>query len=307
MILSASAACFRTRTARGFSFRYLSFNMRGLTKLLLMLENNGNARGDACGDAACGDSNGGGAIHSEEDLFGFSSDSQQPPADIYNQADLDLIAAFFSISFKSNMLEKTARRFYELNANAFTAFIHAWMSELPIEKEILAFGRNVLAARDKREAEKAANDRGNDDTRIVLNTAGKVQFEIHRMYGILRFFPGSEGEYIARCAPDFLILPALGAYFTVRFGETPWVIIDEKRALVLSRLRSNSDEEGLPRRTEIQILDGPLAEKSGRNTDEWEDLWRHYHKTINNESRNNPDLQRQFMPKRYWKYLPEVK
>jgi uracil-DNA glycosylase len=267
--------------------------MRGLTKLLLMLENDGN-------DA------GGGAINGEEDLFGFSSGSQQPPVQKYNQADLELIANFFSISFNSNLLEKPARRFYELNANAFTAFIHAWMSELSIEKDILAFGRGILSAHDKHEAEITANDRGNDGTRTVLNTAGKVQFEIHRMYGILRFFPGGEGEYIARCAPDFLILPALGGYFSMRFGETPWVIIDEKRGLILSRLRNNSDEEGLPRRTEIQISDGPLAEKSGGNTDEWEDLWRHYHKTINNESRNNPDLQRQLMPKRYWKYLPEV-
>jgi len=177
------------------------------------------------------------------------------------------------------------------------------MSELPIEKEILAFGRGILSARDRHEAKIAANDRGNEDTRTVLNTAGKVQFEIHRMYGILRFFPGGEGEYVARCAPDFLILPALGSYFTVRFGDTPWVIIDEKRGLILSRFA----EEGLPPKTEIQILDGPLAAKSGSNTDEWEDLWRHYHKTINNESRKNPDLQRQFMPKRYWKYLPEVK
>jgi probable DNA metabolism protein len=268
--------------------------MRGLTKLLLMLENNENAADDS-------------VTNGEEDLFGFSSDSQQVSANRYNKADLELISSFYSISFNSNMLEKSALRFYELNADAFTAFIQAWMSELPIEKEILAFGHNVLSAQDKREAEIAANDRGNEDTRAVLNASGKVQFEIHRMYGILRFFPGSEGEYIARCSPDFLILPGLGGYFTVRFGDTPWVIIDEKRGLILSRLRSNSDEEGLPRKTEIQILDGPPLEKTGYKTDEWEDLWRHYHKTINNESRNNPDLQRQLMPKRYWKYLPEVK
>ena len=43
-----------------------------------------------------------------------------------------------------------------------------------------------------------------------------------------------------------------------------------------------------------------------RPAGEWEDLWRLYHKTINNESRNNPDLQKQFMPKRYWKYLTEM-
>ena len=262
--------------------------MGDLTKLLLMLEN----------DETCANS-----TFCDEDLFGHPSGLQQPAAHKYNQSDLDLIADFYSNKFNSSALEKPARRFFEMNADAFTAFIHAWMSELPIEKEMLAFGRKVLAAHDKRKAEIAANDRGSDDARTVLNAAGKVQFEIHRMYGLLRFSPGDEGEYIARFSPDFLILPALGGYFTARFGETSWVIIDEKRGLILSRL---SAEAGLPRKTEIQIMNAIPAENLASNADEWEDLWRHYHKTINNESRNNPDLQRQLMPKRYWKYLPEV-
>jgi probable DNA metabolism protein len=45
--------------------------------------------------------------------------------------------------------------------------------------------------------------------------------------------------------------------------------------------------------------------KGSENNDEWEELWKHYHKTINNEDRDNPGLQKQLMPKRYWKYLPE--
>jgi len=239
----------------------------------------------------------------EEDLFGSPSGFQQPSARAYNRADIELIADFYSVRFNSGVLENTARRFYELNAEAFTAFIKAWMSELPIEAEMLAFGRKILAARDRREAEIAAADYGNNEARAVLGAALKVQNEIHRMYGLLRFSPGAEGEYIARCAPDFLILPALGEYFNARFGETPWVIIDEKRGLVLSRLDT---ETASLRRAEIQIIDAPVAEKLKCGADEWEDLWRHYHKTVNNESRNNPGLQRQFMPKRYWKYLPEV-
>jgi probable DNA metabolism protein len=258
---------------------------KGLNKLFLMLENN-----ETC--AAC-----------DGELFGFSSALQPPSVHSYNQADIELIASFYSSGFNPCSLEKPARRLFELSANAFSAFIHAWMSELPLEAEMLAFGRKVMAAQDGREAERAACDRGNDDTRTILEAAGKVQFEIHRLYGLLRFFPGGDGEYIARCAPDFLVLPALGEYFTARFGETPWAIIDEKRGLVLSRLNSESE---LPRRAEIQVLDAPPAENSGCNADEWEELWRHYHKTINNESRNNPNLQRQFMPKRYWKYLPEM-
>jgi len=123
----------------------------------------------------------------------------------------------------------------------------------------------------------------------------KFQHEIHRMMGLLRFTPDNNGEFTAKCEPDYFILPNLAEYFTARFGETPWSIIDEKRGLRLRRLPGK----------EAEIT--PYKEESDKEkSDEWEELWKHYHKTINNEDRTNPDLQRQFMPKRYWKYLPEV-
>jgi hypothetical protein len=238
-----------------------------------------------------------------EDLFGFE---QVPNPFQYEQADLDFIAGFFSSGFNLDGLEEPARSFFELSVNAFGAFVHAWMSELPIETEIAGFGRRVIKAADacrggmeekRRAAETAACDRGEADTLAVLNAAFKVQHEIDRMTGLLRFSPNSHGVYIARFAPDFLVLPALGEYFTARFGETAWQIIDEKRSLCLRR-----------RAGERPILfkkEKSLRESAGKG-DEWEDLWRLYHKTINNESRNNPALQRQFMPKRHWKYLPEM-
>ena len=122
----------------------------------------------------------------------------------------------------------------------------------------------------------------------------RVQHEIHRMMGLLRFVPNKDGEFIAKCAPDHFILPALADYFTARFGDTPWSIIDEKRGL---RMRRLPGEE-----VKITCLENDVPTAS----DEWEELWKHYHKTINNEDRHNPGVQKQFMPKRYWKYLPEI-
>ena len=124
----------------------------------------------------------------------------------------------------------------------------------------------------------------------------KVWHEVHRMMGLLRFTPNEDGEFIAKCATDHYILPALAPFFTARFGETPWSIIDEKRGMVLRRLPGQQ--------AKIFELDENSALETAVN-DEWEELWKHYHKTINNESRNNPKLQRQLMPQRYWKYLPE--
>jgi probable DNA metabolism protein len=115
--------------------------------------------------------------------------------------------------------------------------------------------------------------------------------------GLLRFCPDTHGAYIARCEPDHLTLPALGPHFRERFGQTPWAIIDEKRRLGIGCSGA-----------ELAFFitgEGP-ASLENQPDSEWENLWRHYHKTINNESRNNPDLQRRFMPQRYWKYLTEL-
>ena len=125
----------------------------------------------------------------------------------------------------------------------------------------------------------------------------KVQREIHRMMELLRFTPNADGEFIAKCAPDHFILPALAGHFTARFGETAWSIIDEKRELCLRRLPGEQTKIFTLKENSANCVSG---------TDEWEELWKHYHKTINNESRDNPDLQRQLMPKRYWKYLVEM-
>ena len=240
-----------------------------------------------------------------EDLFGFTAET--PDFRKYEQADLDFIAGFFSSGFNVTALEEPVRAFFELSVNAFGAFVHAWMSELPIEAEIAGFGRRVIAAADealggaeekRRAAETAAADRGSADTLAVLTAAYKVEREIDRMRGLLRFSPDTQGVYIAGCAPDFLVLPALGEYFSERFGETAWAVIDEKRGLCLRRRAGEQ--------AKITLLEENFSGGRAFSGDEWEDLWRHYHKTINNESRKNPSLQRQFMPKRYWKYLPEM-
>ena len=239
-----------------------------------------------------------GAGASECDLFGLA---YAPDIFQYEQADIDLLVLYFSDGFDSSYLSGPVRRLFELSFNAFDLFLHAWLSELPVEKETVRFGKRVLAVAEgaaaseqKSLAEYAAADRGDPDTLAVLSAAYKVQYEIDRMRGLLRFIPRND-VYAARCAPDHFVLPALARHFSARFGETSWAITDEKRGLCLSRVPPSPTK--LARDTEG-------AKDAGGG--EWEELWRHYHSTINNEQRNNPNLQRRFMPKRYWKYLPEM-
>ena len=240
------------------------------------------------------------AAKEETECFNETSCSSR----VYEQNETDLLCDYFSNRFNIFSFNENARNFYELSASAFDTVLHAWMSELPIEREITAFGGKVFAAakavsggrEEKRKAaDNTMNDRGNADVLTVLNAAEKVQHEAHRIMGLLRFSPNKDGQFIARCAPDHFILPSLGEYFTARFGETAWAIIDEKRKLCLRRKIG-----------EYPIITAEQVGEDCNTTDEWEELWKHYHKTINNEERQNPQLQRQFMPKRYWKYLPEA-
>ena len=197
---------------------------------------------------------------------------------------------------------------FELSVEAYYAALYASMSELPIEGEISRFvakvakaGKAAKSGGERAAAGRAAGDRGDPDALTVLRAAGKVRHEIHRLIGLLRFELEPNGVYTARCAPDHYVLPALSEHFTLRFGETPWAIIDEKRKLCLRR-------EGGGSARLVPWSPDPKATIPEKSTsDSWEDLWRLYHRSINNEARKNLRLQRQFMPERYQKFLTEFK
>jgi hypothetical protein len=242
------------------------------------------------------------------DLFAETGNEETLFAD-FDDADIALITALHSpAGLNLSGLPPHVRYLYELSMNAFESIVYARMSELPIGAEINRYEHKVLAAasargeNDAAEQRKAAGaaaaDRGDSDVCIVLGAAQKVLHEIHRLMGWLRVSPNEDGIYIAHCEPDHFVLPALGPHFTGRFGdEIPWAIIDEKRRLCMRCVCGLLEF--------INIDKTPAFLKTPPDS-EWENLWRHYHHTINNESRNNPDLQRRFMPKRYWKYLNEV-
>jgi probable DNA metabolism protein len=215
----------------------------------------------------------------------------------YEQEYLNLVLSYFSHDFNPVLLPETERKLFDISHDAFESYIYARMSELPIENEISAFTNKVLAAETRELAYRAATDRGDPNALAVLNAAGKVTIETHRMMGLLRFSPQEE-TFTARCAPDHFVLPTIGEFFTARFADIPWAIIDEKRRLKM----------GCSKGEKLKLE--PLTQQESASSvtegaDEWEKLWQHYHKTINNESRSNPNLQRRFMPKRYWNYLSE--
>jgi len=238
-----------------------------------------------------------------------------------NETDIAIVTGMHAkTGIDFSVLKPGILDLFELSADAFGAIVYAWMSELPITGRIIGFGKKILSSQNtltntveparrgeaeaaRREAAKrAATDRGDPDVRTVREAAYKVWHEIHRLMGLLRFCPDEKGVYTALCEPDHFVLPALGPHFMERFGETPWAIIDNRRRFSLA---CDTGREGAPGGTPVFSAgtgNSPPFAKAG----EWENLWKHYHKTVNNESRHNPALQKRFMPARYWKYLTEL-
>jgi hypothetical protein len=202
-----------------------------------------------------------------------------------------------------------AKEFYSVSVNAYENFVHGWMSELPITAELIRFtwkvisaaraaGRNrpggIRSPEARLAAGRAATDRGDPSVAATLAAAFKVCCETERLHGLLRLAPDSRGVYTARCAPDHFVLPGLAEHFFRRFGDTPWIIIDEKRDLALD-YPADGEPRIVPGAARSRVADAPIGP--------WADLWWIYHRAINNEDRKNPVLQRQCIPVRYWKYL----
>jgi hypothetical protein len=201
--------------------------------------------------------------------------------------------------------EQVPERLADISPAAYDDAVHALLSETDLGGAIRRFAVKVIGASEaagpetekgRLAAEKARTDRLDPDTEKVQAAAYKTLREFDRLRGLLRFKPEHEGRYTARCAPDHFVLPLLADHFSVRFGGVPWAVIDERRRLVLR------GENGT-----AEIVPEEPAESSRRETglDTWENLWRAFHHAVNNEDRNNPALQKQFIPGRYRKYLTE--
>jgi probable DNA metabolism protein len=220
------------------------------------------------------------------------------------------------ISLPDDRLTRLLRRLEEISPDAHDDAIHALLSERPIEAAVRRFAEKVLNAAEtagtgkgRLAAEKARTDRLDPDAEKVQAAAYKTAREFDRLRGLLRFKPEAGGRYTARCAPDHFVLPLLADHFSVRFGAVPWAVIDKRRRLVLRG--GSGTVEIVPEGSYGGPAEQAGGEPSRRETfadaglDAWETLWQIYHHAVNNEERNNPALQRQFIPERYRKYLTE--
>ncbi|MGE5328499.1 MAG: TIGR03915 family putative DNA repair protein [Deltaproteobacteria bacterium] len=124
----------------------------------------------------------------------------------------------------------------------------------------------------------------------------KVTKEKHRMLGLIRFRKIKGNIYYAPIEPDYNIIGLLAPHFSRRFNDQNFIIHDVKRNTAVVY---NCSEWIISDFTANQVIALDNDEENVQS------LWKEFFNSIAIKSKINPRLQKQFMPKRYWKYLIE--
>lgn len=158
---------------------------------------------------------------------------------------------------------------------------------------ILSFVRYAM-----RRGSAALRDASHPQAEAFIRLNRAVYNERHRWQQFMRFNQAEGGIYVARCNPSANVVPLLMGWFSARFNTQPFLIYDEVRdvAGVYDGRRwylARTDEWNIPEATEH---------------DRWvESAWKTFYDAVAVEARYNPELRRQFMPKRLWKNIAEVR
>lgn len=134
----------------------------------------------------------------------------------------------------------------------------------------------------------------------VLKISQYVSHEIHKLKGFLRFQELENRVLYAQMTPENNILFDLSLHFQKRLQSEYWIIHDVKRGL-LSCYDKNHFlivfEENFQFNTK----------NASKEEENFKMLWQIFYKTIGIKERKNERCRMNFMPKKYWKYITEVR
>ncbi len=177
---------------------------------------------------------------------------------------------------------------------------YVWLSELPESDELIfRYIRKTFDSKESIELNFA-----DTDVLQIRNTAQKVNKERLRLIELVRFQKAADDIFFAPVSPDHNSLPLTLEHFTDRFADQKWIIYDTKRNYgyyydLKTVTEMTLDSTGL-------FPDGKLNENLMAEDEKlFQELWKGYFQSMAIKERINPKLQRQNLPKRYWKYLTE--
>ena len=200
---------------------------------------------------------------------------------------------------KADRIVKALRK--KISRSALDMLFISYLSELEgIEIRIFRYIQKALLAEKSIETNFA-----DPDVLELSKIYKKVGRETERISQFVRFQKTADGLFFAVMDPAYNVLPLTARFFKTRYADQQWIIYDVKREYGLYYDLKTVET--------IHFEQLPADPKTGRITDDKADeseiafrnLWKDYLKAITIRERRNLKLQRQHMPKRFWKYLTE--
>jgi len=188
----------------------------------------------------------------------------------------------------------------KLPNEACSMLMHVWLSEDP--------GSDELLFRYMRKAFDAphfiATNFSDSDVLQVKKIAQVVARERLYLIQFVRFQKAADDIFFAPVAPKCNALPLAIHHFTDRFADQKWVIYDLKRSYGYYYDLKTAVEITLTGGE--HLLTGKLDESLMAEDEKlFQQLWKNYFNALTIKERINPKLQRQHMPRRFWKHLTE--
>lgn len=185
----------------------------------------------------------------------------------------------------------------ELNQLPFLAFLSA---EKGIEMKLYHFARLAFASPIPIESNYS-------DPQIldIRKASRRVTQEAMRMLQFVRFQLTKDSIYFSGIRPRYDVLPMTLKHFKDRFADQHWLVYDMKRDYGFYYNLHSVDE--------VTLNDQSFNSQTGKvplnvleeEESHYQNLWYDYCQSITIRERLNPKVQKQHMPKRYWKFLPE--
>jgi len=178
---------------------------------------------------------------------------------------------------------------------------YAFLSEAEnIELSLFLYIKRVLESPVSIE-----QDFGDKHILEVWQQGKKVAREVHRVIMFVRFQKTADNIYYSGFDPQYDVIPLAINHFKDRFADQHWVIYDTRR--------NYGFYYDLKQVTEVTFTESTINFKTGRLNESvmagdelaFQKLWKIYFTEMAIEQRKNLKLQRQHMPKRFWKYLVE--
>lgn len=188
----------------------------------------------------------------------------------------------------------------KLSKQACNMLTHAWLSEAEGCDDLLfRYIRKNLDSKVSIET-----NFGDADVLALHQIARKVSHEGHYLEMFIRFQKAADDIFFAPVSPVYNALPLVVDHFKDRFSDQKWVIYDLKRRYGYYYDLNTAEEITLD--DDTHLLSGKLDESLMAEDEKlFQELWKGYFKSMTIKERLNLKLQRQHMPKRFWKYLTE--